>query len=206
VVTVQIPVELSLPCPLTNGVVCPLVLLATPAELILSENGVAGGAIALNPLPDRIHVANLCDLDVSTATGCYSTPLITHGDGSLVSNTSPAKAGEEIVIYALGLGATNPAVATGQATPVPAPVVQTPPLVNYDFRLNAPPWKGLPVPAATCQVGVSCPGTAVFVGLTPGSVGLYQVNYVVSTTRNAVACGGSIQSQPHVDDCGNGVL
>jgi len=112
----------------------------------------------------------------------------------MVSINSPAKAGEEIVIYALGLGAANPPVATGQATPVPAPVMQPTPLVQNDFRVNAPPWKQIPEPLPACPVGGACPGTATFVGMTPGSVGLYQVNYVVPSTQNAVACGGAIQS------------
>ncbi len=41
--------------------------------------------------------------------------LIAHADGSLVSPAKPASAGEEVVIFATGLGATNPSVATGNA-------------------------------------------------------------------------------------------
>lgn len=41
--------------------------------------------------------------------------VIAHADDSLVSAAKPASAGEEVVIYATGLGATNPSFVTGTA-------------------------------------------------------------------------------------------
>jgi uncharacterized protein (TIGR03437 family) len=41
--------------------------------------------------------------------------VILHADNTLVSASTPASAGEEVVIYATGLGATNPSFATGTA-------------------------------------------------------------------------------------------
>jgi uncharacterized protein (TIGR03437 family) len=193
VVTVEMPFELVPACQ-PQLQVCPSATpLAVIAQLVVSENGVAGGAITVNPVADQIHIANLCDLDASSGAGCANTPLIAHADGTLVSAANPATAGEEIVIYALGLGTTKPAVPTGQATPVPAPLTTAGDLLSYNFQLNAPPSKGLPAPLAACAVN-SCLQPPVFAGLSPGSVGLYQLNFVVPTADYSFRCGGPIQS------------
>jgi uncharacterized protein (TIGR03437 family) len=196
VVTVQIPYELVTNCQSATQL-CPSS--ATPfvnsAQLVVSENGVAGGAISLNPLADQIHIANLCDIDTSAPLVCSPTPLITHADGSLVSLSSPASPGEEIVIYALGLGITKPAVPTGQATPSPAPVALNVSEVNFEFGANEGSSKGVPLSLTVCSTTPTCPFTPLFAGLTPTSVGLYQVNFVVPTpTQGVIACGSGILS------------
>ncbi|HVY93684.1 MAG TPA: hypothetical protein VHA14_13075, partial [Bryobacteraceae bacterium] len=78
-----------------------------------------------------------------------------HGDGTLVSDTAPAAPGEFIVLYMTGLGATDIPVPTGQPSPAdpPARVLDTPVLTLDDIT----------VPTS-------------FAGLTPGLVGLYQIN------------------------------
>jgi hypothetical protein len=78
-----------------------------------------------------------------------------HQDASLVSDTSPASPGEYLTLYMSGLGATDIPVASGQPSPSnpPANVLDQPTLT-----LN-----GTQVPLA-------------FAGLTPGLVGLYQIN------------------------------
>jgi uncharacterized protein (TIGR03437 family) len=83
-----------------------------------------------------------------------------HGVGSAyITEASPAKQGEVVVIYLSGMGATSPAVQSGQPAPggpnLAKAVVQ--PTVTLDGQ------------AATVQ----------YAGLTPGFVGLYQVNFVV---------------------------
>jgi len=42
--------------------------------------------------------------------------IVVHGDNSLVNASKPASAGEEVVIYCTGLGATNPSFGTGVVT------------------------------------------------------------------------------------------
>ena len=81
-----------------------------------------------------------------------------HPDYSLVSETSPAKPGEYLVIYLSGLGQTNDMVADGAASPS-SPLAS--PLVTPTLTLN----------------GTSIP--IYFSGLTPGYVGLYQMNFQV---------------------------
>ena len=82
--------------------------------------------------------------------------VIGHADNSLVGAAKPARAGEEVVIYATGLGATNPSFATGTAA----------------NQINT----------TVLPVGVTIGGkvaTVTYGGLTQGWVGLYQVNAIV---------------------------
>jgi uncharacterized protein (TIGR03437 family) len=85
-------------------------------------------------------------------------------DFSLVSSSNPAKPGEYLVMYLVGMGATNPSVRSGAATPSSplSPVVNQP----------------------TVTVG-SQPATVAFAGLTPAFVGLYQINFQVPTNATA---------------------
>ena len=81
-----------------------------------------------------------------------------HADGSPVSLSRPASAQEAISLFAVGLGATFPAVPTGTATP------------TSPFALVATP----------VQMTIANEPVAVlFVGLAPGKIGVYQLNFVV---------------------------
>jgi uncharacterized protein (TIGR03437 family) len=134
---------------------------------------------AINPqfnvflVTDWAHILTSCDPFLSTASlaplqvGLPCSPIVTHADGSAVSVTSPAKAGEELVAYATGLGQTNPASVTGQLVTKSAPTVTTFTL-DYNYHPNALPSRPLP--------NGSQP---IFAGTTPGYVGLYQVNFIV---------------------------
>jgi uncharacterized protein (TIGR03437 family) len=168
-ITVQIPFEFgpSLPTTVPNA-----------GRLVVSENGVAGGPFEIWPGNDRVHVLTACDFPAGCGSG---NPLVTHSDGTLVYVNSPAKPGEELVMYALGLGATNPSVATGQASPSPAAVTREQFQLSFDFAANTPPSDRLVVPPE-CATLPTCPLTQPrFSGLTPGFAGLYQVNFIVPT-------------------------
>ncbi len=79
-------------------------------------------------------------------------------DGTLVSQTSPARPGEYLVMYLLGMGPTDNPVTTGAGSP------------------GSPLDRPLAVPTLTLG-GVGAP--VAFAGLTPGLVGLYQINLLV---------------------------
>jgi uncharacterized protein (TIGR03437 family) len=81
-----------------------------------------------------------------------------HADYSLVTDASPAKPGEFLVIYLAGMGATDIPLANGAASPS-SPLAQ--PTIAPVLTLN----------------GSSIP--IYFAGLTPGFVGLYQMNFQV---------------------------
>lgn len=82
------------------------------------------------------------------------------------SPSAPAHAGDTLVLYAVGLGATSPAVPAGTASPSsPLANVATPPMICF----GAPN----PInPTALCTA-------PSFAGLTPTFFGLYQLNFVV---------------------------
>ncbi len=81
-----------------------------------------------------------------------------HQDGTLISETAPAAPGEFIVIYLTGLGATTVDVPTGQPSPTnPLAFVVDTPVLNLGGTTIQP----------------------LFAGLTPGLVGLYQINFEV---------------------------
>jgi uncharacterized protein (TIGR03437 family) len=82
--------------------------------------------------------------------------VIAHLDNSLVSAAKPASAGEEVVIYATGLGATIPSFVTGTAA--------------NQFNTTV-------LPVRVAIGGKVAPVT--YGGLTQGWVGLYQVNVMV---------------------------
>jgi uncharacterized protein (TIGR03437 family) len=86
-----------------------------------------------------------------------------HGDYTLVDSSRPAKPGETLTIYLVGMGATNPAVPSG----APAPVD---PLAR--------------VPGVVKVVVDGQPAVVSFAGLTPGGVGLYQINFAVPAVRS----------------------
>ncbi len=85
--------------------------------------------------------------------------VVTNAAGALIDSSNPARRGEVVIVWATGLGATNanPPVATGEASPSPP---------NPPARV---------VEAVTAFAG-GVPATVEFAGLTPGLVGLYQVN------------------------------
>ena len=78
--------------------------------------------------------------------------------GALVSQSAPARSGEYLVTYLVGLGAVNQQVTDGSASP------------------SGTPAQALDPPTLTLN-GATYP--IAFAGLTPGLVGLYQINFQV---------------------------
>ena len=192
-ITIQIPYEMAPTC-----FVC-----AFPADfstqLFVTVNGAAGALFDLTPLADRVHILTACDTVVPSGSGYapYNglpcSPLVTHADGSLVTLGSPAQGGEEIVAYAVGLGATTPAVPTGQAPATATPTSQTF-LLDFNFRPNALATQ----PIQPTFQPVLLPTDLffpLFSGLVQGYVGLYQINFVVPQPPAGIsACFGTVQS------------
>ena len=106
-------------------------------------------------VPEPIQLAPLAPGVARLADGSV---LAQHADYSLVSETSPAKPGEYLVVYLAGMGLTDNQVLSGVLSPSnPLASVSAAPSVTLN---------GEPV-------------NVVFAGLTPGLVGLYQVNFQV---------------------------
>ena len=184
-ITVQIPYELKLPPP--NGG------LFGGAVAFVTENGLAGNWSVLNPEPDSVHILTVCDTVIGgsgPSTGRCQWE-VTHANGTLVSTASPASAGEELVAYAVGLGATNPAVNTGEPATLPTPTAGTF-IVGFDFRANA-------LPSAPPFSPVVSWATPLYAGLTPGYAGLYQINFVVPDLPPGLRPCGSGQGSSFVN-------
>ena len=84
-----------------------------------------------------------------------------HSDYQLVTPANPAKPSEPLVMYLVGMGATNPDVPTGAPAPL-SPLAQAAlqPVVTIDGQR----------------------ADIIFAGLTPGYAGLYQINFKVPAT------------------------
>lgn len=99
---------------------------------------------------------------VTDTQGRKVAALFRAGDFSLVTPDNYAKRDEDLVLFATGLGRTNPAVNAGEAAP----------LANLALTVTPP------------QVCVgNHPHIVTFSGLAPGWVGLYQVNIRVPGDR-----------------------
>ena len=150
--TQQLPIVLSV----NNALTLPLMLDIVPTT---------PGVLSSNDGPTPPNVQNGAHIIAQHSA-----------DFSLVSSSNPAKPGEYLIMYAVGLGATNPSVASGAATPAS------------------------PLHPATMQPTVtvgSQPSTVAFAGLSPFFVGLYQINFQVPTS----AASGELE----VDVTQNGV-
>jgi uncharacterized protein (TIGR03437 family) len=166
-ITVQIPFELVLP---PQG---------AATGLAVIENGNASKGFSVLPVSSNLHILNGCDaFPPERLKTCGA--IVTHRDGTPVTSDSPAMAGETVVIYVFGLGQTMPAMKTGEATSAPAPLAgSTIVAVQFDFRPNAMPSQPYVNPNIA---GVPGPIFPAFVGLTPGQVGLYQINVKIPDT------------------------
>jgi uncharacterized protein (TIGR03437 family) len=153
--------------------------------LIVHEGDKASDPVFLETMTNRIHIVSTCDaIFITRADSCQ--PVITHGDGRLVSQRDPARAGEALIAYALGLGDTNPSASTGVPAAQPAQP-RTPVELSFDFTPNAPPVDVRRLMGATVR--------PLYVGLVPGLIGLYQINFTVPDIPRQVArCGGSTLS------------
>jgi uncharacterized protein (TIGR03437 family) len=85
----------------------------------------------------------------------YGPGAVRRQDNTVVSDSNPAQIGEVIQIFLTGLGAVDPPVTDGSASPSkPLSMVTT----NVEVRID----------------GITAP--LKFAGLAPGAVGLYQIN------------------------------
>lgn len=195
-VTLQIPYEMQ---PNIPGIFTP----PNVALISISDGTNSSGTLLLNPVSDRIHTLRYGDLIVPYAG---NTPLVTHADGSMVSADSPAQIGEVLVMYLVGLGnlgKLSPVAKTGQPSPSPAVGFAGTPLL-FDYRPNATPSTMFLDSFVSGPRGSLILDSSLFTGLTPGSVGLYQINFRVPAPLSTVSpCGGAVNSNLTVDVVGS---
>ncbi|MGA2882156.1 MAG: putative Ig domain-containing protein [Bryobacteraceae bacterium] len=135
--------------------------------IVLSVNNALTQPVMLDIVPAAPGVLSANDGPTPPSVQNGAHIIAQHGaDFSLVSSSNPAKPGEYLVMYLVGMGATNPGVASGVQAP-------SSPLASVT---NQP----------TVTVG-SQPANVAFAGLTPGFVGLYQINFQVPTSVSSGA-------------------
>jgi uncharacterized protein (TIGR03437 family) len=105
-------------------------------------------------------VARITLLDVAPALFQVNanTIIAVHADASLVTVDAPARPGEVVILYAAGLGRTNPDTINGQVATLAAPIRR---LGDLTVTLSG-------VAVASSNIA--------YAGLAPGFAGLYQIN------------------------------
>jgi uncharacterized protein (TIGR03437 family) len=128
-------------------------------------------SVAIAPRAPRLLLLSGDYGAIVNADGCRGiTPCVLGGSLPFPSSFSqpgypayPARAGDVLTLYAIGLGPTNPSVPTGQPAPTAEPFARlvTTPLVRFGDNPLSPTV------------------TPLFAALSPGFAGLYQVNVQV---------------------------
>jgi uncharacterized protein (TIGR03437 family) len=143
-----------------GGIVAPL-FFVSPGQINaqippeLPDNSTADVLVVANGNVSIPRTIQLGAVNPGIAAYASGRVIAQHGDYTLVTSDSPARPGEWIVFYLVGMGATSPAVASNQ--PAPSSTLAS----------------------ATVQPKVTIDGTAAtvaYAGLTPGGVALYQIN------------------------------
>ena len=154
-----------------NGYAAP-VFYASPGQFNVQvpweATGYAPFGMIVNGAPSNLQDATVSTYSPGVFMVSPTLGAITHADGSLVSDTSPAAANETVVVYATGLGPVSGAMVTGN------------PASTTSLQPTSPN-------QATANIGgINAPVS--FSGLTPGFVGLCQINVQVP----ANAASGSL--------------
>ena len=124
------------------------VLLGLAVNVAVARQGLAGPTL-------RVRL-NATSPGLFQWNGNYA--IASHLSGRLVGPDAPAKAGEIVVVYAVGLGRTNPDTNSGRVVSAAASIVALPQLLVTIA--------GNPVAAKDI----------LYAGLAPGFAGLYQIN------------------------------
>jgi uncharacterized protein (TIGR03437 family) len=120
-------------------------------------------------VPETITVTTVQPTIFTTNQQGTGQGAILDKNNKLVDASAPARAGDAVQVFCTGLGATQPAVASG------APAPATPPLAQV-------------IAPVTATVGGK-PAAVQFAGLAPNFVGLYQVNVQIP---EGVAAGSAV--------------
>jgi uncharacterized protein (TIGR03437 family) len=149
-------------------------LYATSAGLItaITPNATPINDLAAFQVSNASKASNTVTLyTASTAPGVFTSTAngigpadVFHSNYTYVTQSSPAVAGETLLFYATGLGATNPIANDGAAAPSNPPAMVVDPNLSVDIF--------------DAQGNVNNFNVA-FAGLVPGLVGVYQINFTV---------------------------
>jgi uncharacterized protein (TIGR03437 family) len=167
---IPMPTALGESCLTVNGIAIPLLLVSTGQINAQLPFNIEGSSQMVLRTPGGM--SNNLNFSIQTtapsvfrtsAAGVDAASVYRAANNALVSDANPIQAGDELIVYATGLGRTSPAVDTGAAAP------------------------SNPLAAAMVQPDVSLDGAPLavdYAGLTPGGVGVYQINVRVPGNIN----------------------
>lgn len=134
--------------PVQINLLIPNSLLPGDADLVVARDGVSGPFVTLT----------LSEVAPGLFANHDSLIAATHADGSVVTTANPARAGDWVVLYCVGLGRTAPDLYDGEVAIRAMPAVHW---SDLTVMIN-----GNVVPASRIY----------YAGVTPGFAGLYQIN------------------------------
>lgn len=147
----NIPAHLYYVSPTQVNFLVPSILTPGPASFQIVRDGRAGPSI-------QIQIGTAAPGLFQLAPGIA---VATRPDGSAVTPEAPARRGDDVVLWATGLGQTVPPQGYGKIAHQAASIAA---LGEFQLLFNDVPVE---------------PGSVAYVGLTPGFGGLYQVNLKV---------------------------
>jgi uncharacterized protein (TIGR03437 family) len=142
------PAHLYFVSPEQINFLIPSNLLPGPVNLQVVRDGRYGREVRL-----QLHPSDPALYQLSPETAIATRP-----DGSVAMEEDPARPGDILILYATGLGQTEPRAAPGEIVRLAARIK-----ADAEFQLTL---DNRPVP----------PESMFYVGLTPGFAGLYQIN------------------------------
>jgi len=149
-----LPANLFYVSPQQINFLVPSTLLPGPTQMYVVREGLSGPVLSF--------------LIKETAPGFFPTDagtvIATHADGTLLTGDSPGAPDEVVILYAVGLGRTNPDVDPGRPATRAAPIL-------LQSRL------ALLLGGATVD-----PARVLYAGIAPGFAGLYQINLRIPVT------------------------
>lgn len=157
-----LPTELASVSVYVDNWPAPLLYVSGPQINFIVPGNEIGGTITLRVVREGVTGPEVSLVLVDAAPALFDTgtgyAVATHGDGSLLTDASPAQPGETVVVYATGLGATSPNPSPGELPQTAAPLLW---LSTLSVSLD-----GTVLPSYLIK----------YAGATPLSAGLYQLN------------------------------
>ncbi len=177
--SIPLPVSMAGVAVLINGVAAPLYYVSSGQLNIQIPYEVPPNT------PVTLSINNNGMVASQTLTVGIAAPGIFMDQNSAIVPVGSAARGQEIALYFTGAGAVTPAVSTGAAPS------------STTSLSNLPK----PVGNTTVTVGGVQAGSMAFIGITPGLVGVVQINFVVPGgagvgTQSVVVNVGGIASAP----------
>jgi len=141
--------------------------LAAPQQypIVVSVNNVLSVPATITTVAAAPGVLSYLDSAAPNVQDGAHTIAQHNADFSLINTNNPAQPGEYVIIYLVGMGATNPSVPSGAPAPSSEPLarVVTQPTVTVDGQVV----------------------NIYYAGLTPGSAGLYQITFQMPSSLSS---------------------